>query len=75
MASTRRVYRANTSTHVDTGAVETLQLRHRLQLEIIGLARKVEDMQSADEPLDLSLRQTYREMIFSRRALLGKISR
>nr|WP_010131961.1 hypothetical protein [Microbulbifer agarilyticus] len=63
------------STHVNVNETETRHLRQRLQVEITWLSRQLQDMQSADHLPDHSLQQTYREMIFSRRALLGRIPR
>jgi len=63
------------NSHVNISEVETRHLRHRLQIEITWLSRQMQDLQGADEAPDLSLIQTYREMIFSRRALLGRIPR
>ncbi|MBN8429769.1 hypothetical protein JF535_02775 [Microbulbifer salipaludis] len=55
--------------------LETRHLRHRLEIEITWLSRQMQELQGADASVDLSLAQTYREMIFSRRALLGRIPR
>lgn len=63
------------SSHVNISEVDTRALRFRLQTEITWLSRQMEDLQGADHSPDLSLIQTYREMIFSRRALLGRIPR
>ncbi|WP_160152065.1 hypothetical protein [Microbulbifer sp. ALW1] len=68
-------YGAQVCHHVNISETETRQLRHRLQVEITWLARQLDELQGAEEAVDLSLRQTYREMIFSRRALLGRIPR
>lgn len=65
----------NISRHINISETEIRALRLRLQTEITWLSRQVEDLQGADDAPDLSLVQTYREMIFSRRALLGRIPR
>ncbi|MCQ3828976.1 hypothetical protein HXX02_05935 [Microbulbifer elongatus] len=61
--------------HVNVSETETRHLRQRLQVEITWLSRQLQDLQTADQLPDHSLQQTYREMIFSRRALLGRIPR
>ncbi|WP_043320015.1 hypothetical protein [Microbulbifer sp. HZ11] len=61
--------------HVNVNETETRHLRQRLQVEITWLSRQLQDLQTADQLPDHSLQQTYREMIFSRRALLGRIPR
>lgn len=67
---------ANTqSPHVNIDEHETRLLRQRLELEINWLNRQMEGLQGSDVNPDISLIQTYREMIFSRRALLGRIPR
>lgn len=63
------------SSHINISEADTRALRFRLQTEITWLSRQMEDLQGANEIPDLSLVQTYREMIFSRRALLGRIPR
>ncbi|WP_105102427.1 hypothetical protein [Microbulbifer pacificus] len=63
------------SSHTNISEADNRALRFRLQNEITWLSRQMEDLQGADESRDLSLIQTYREMIFSRRALLGRIPR
>ena len=60
---------------VNISESETRMLRRRLELEITWLSRQMEELQGAELDLDLSLLQTYREMIYSRRALLGRIPR
>ena len=60
---------------VNISEIETRHLRHRLEIEITWLSRQMQDLQGVDESPDISLLQTYREMIFSRRALLGRIPR
>ncbi|MEW5249154.1 hypothetical protein [Microbulbifer sp. 2201CG32-9] len=61
--------------HVNINEAETRRLRHQLETEIAWLNRQVEEIQGAESGIDVSLLQTYREMIFSRRALLGRIPR
>ena len=61
--------------HVNLSDGDIRKLRQQLQAEIIWLQRQMEEMFDADSELDLSLQQTYKEMIFSRRALLGRIPR
>jgi len=54
---------------------EIRRLRRQLETEITWLQRQLEEMPGAESEPDISLRQTYKEMIFSRRALLGRIPR
>ncbi|WGL15583.1 hypothetical protein PVT68_12470 [Microbulbifer bruguierae] len=61
--------------HVSISEAETRQLRLRLETEITWLSRQMEELRAVEQSPDLSLIQTYREMIFSRRALLGRIPR
>lgn len=63
------------SARFNVNEVETRHLRLRLELEINWLSRQMDELKGAEVDLDLSLLQTYREMIFSRRALLGRIPR
>lgn len=63
------------SAHVNISESETRKLRQQLEVEITWLSRQMEELQGAEAELDISLLQTYREMIFSRRALLGRIPR
>lgn len=63
------------SSHVNLSESETRRLRHQLELEITWLSRQMDELQAAESELDVSLQQTYREMLFSRRALLGRIPR
>lgn len=62
-------------TRVNISEPETRMLRQRLELEINWLSRQMDELQGAELDLDLSLLQTYREMIYARRALLGRIPR
>jgi len=61
--------------HVNISKTESHRLRHRLELEISQLSRQLSELHHAESEVDISLLQTYREMIFSRRALLGRIPR
>lgn len=63
------------SARVNISESEIRKLRHQLEIEINWLHRQMEEMRGADSELDISLLQTYREMIYSRRALLGRIPR
>ncbi|MCW8126277.1 hypothetical protein [Microbulbifer halophilus] len=63
------------SAHVNISESETRKLRRQLESEINWLHRQMDEMYGTGSELDLSLMQTYREMIFSRRALLGRIPR
>lgn len=63
------------SAHVNISESETRKLRRQLESEINWLHRQMDEMHGTESELDLSLMQTYREMIFSRRALLGRIPR
>lgn len=64
-----------TSTHVNISEPETRRLRHRLEIEITQLSRQLSELKGAETDVDTALLQTCREMIFSRRALLGRIPR
>ncbi|SDK61876.1 hypothetical protein [Microbulbifer yueqingensis] len=55
--------------------VEIRRLRQQLEEEIAWLNCQLEAGHEEDGAPDLALAQTYREMIFSRRALLGRLPR
>ncbi|MFD1216977.1 MULTISPECIES: hypothetical protein [Microbulbifer] len=61
--------------HVNISEPETRRLRHQLEIEISQLSRQLSDLKGAETEVDTALLQTYQEMIFSRRALLGRIPR
>lgn len=61
--------------HINMSESEIRRLRRQLETEITWLQRQMEEMGGSESDLDISLRQTYKEMIFSRRALLGRIPR
>lgn len=61
--------------HVSTSDSEVRRLRRQLETEITWLQRQMEELGSAGPDMDVSLQQTYKEMIFSRRALLGRMPR
>ncbi|WP_250461388.1 hypothetical protein [Microbulbifer litoralis] len=63
------------SAHVNISESETRKLRRQLESEISWLHRQMEELRGDETELDLSLLQTYKEMIFSRRAMLGRIPR
>ncbi|MFV8780867.1 hypothetical protein ACNKU7_00460 [Microbulbifer sp. SA54] len=65
----------NQSPHVNIDEHEIRLLRQRLEQEIRWLSSQMDGLQGSDVNPDISLLQTYREMIFSRRALLGRIPR
>ncbi|WP_237067773.1 hypothetical protein [Microbulbifer guangxiensis] len=61
--------------HVNVSESETRKMRRQLESEIQWLQRQMDDMQGASGELDVSLLQTYKEMIYCRRALLGRMPR
>lgn len=61
--------------HVNISESEIRRLRMQLETEIAWLHRQMDEIHGADSDMDVSLLQTYKEMIFSRRALLGRIPR
>lgn len=63
------------SAHVNISESETRKLRRQLESEINWLHRQMDELRGTESELDLSLLQTYKEMIFARRALLGRIPR
>lgn len=63
------------SAHINISEGEIRRLRRQLESEITWLQRQMEELGGAGSELDLSLQQTYKEMIFSRRALLGRMPR
>lgn len=63
------------SAHVNISESETRKLRRQLETEINWLHRQMDELRGTESELDLSLLQTYKEMIFARRALLGRIPR
>ncbi|SHF24716.1 hypothetical protein SAMN04487965_1733 [Microbulbifer donghaiensis] len=63
------------SAHINISECEIRRLRLQLETEITWLQRQMEELGGAESDLDLSLLQTYKEMIFSRRALLGRMPR
>jgi hypothetical protein len=65
----------SSGSHTNFNETETRRLRHQLELEIHWLSRQMDELKCAETELDISLQQTYKEMIYSRRALLGRIPR
>lgn len=63
------------SARVNISESETRKLRRQLESEINWLRQQMDDLRGTETELDLSLLQTYKEMIFARRALLGRIPR
>ncbi|WP_323846343.1 hypothetical protein [Microbulbifer magnicolonia] len=63
------------SAHINISESEIRRLRQQLEIEITWLQRQMEELGGAQSELDLSLQQTYKEMIYSRRALLGRMPR
>jgi hypothetical protein len=61
--------------HVNVSESETRKMRRQLESEIQWLQRQMDDLQGASGELDISLLQTYKEMIYCRRALLGRMPR
>jgi len=48
-------------------------MKERLMHDITRLERKLEQLKISDDNRDFSLQQTYREMIHSRREMLGSL--
>ncbi|WP_141398501.1 MULTISPECIES: hypothetical protein [Microbulbifer] len=63
------------SVHVNVSESETRKMRRQLESEIQWLQRQMDELQGAAGELDISLLQTYKEMIYCRRALLGRMPR
>ncbi|MCX2780691.1 hypothetical protein [Microbulbifer thermotolerans] len=63
------------SAPVNMSESEIRRLRRQLEIEITWLQRQMEEMSGSSSDVDISLRQTYKEMLFCRRALLGRIPR
>lgn len=63
------------SPYTSLSEVEIRRLRLQLEEEIAWLNSQMESCCNGEEEPDLTLAQTYREMIFSRRALLGRLPR
>lgn len=53
----------------------TQAVKARLLEEIIELETKLDRIKGSGDPIDMSLIQTYREMIHSRRAFFGELNR
>ncbi|WP_347331600.1 hypothetical protein [Marinimicrobium locisalis] len=51
----------------------TEQLREKLVGEITRFERQLGALKSSDEPVDFSMMQTYKELIHSRREMLGQL--
>lgn len=51
----------------------TEQLREKLVGEITRFQRQLDALKSSDEPVDFSMMQTYKELIHSRREMLGHL--
>ena len=51
----------------------TEQLREKLVGEITRFERQLDALKSSDEPVDFSMMQTYKELIHSRRQMLGQL--
>lgn len=51
----------------------TEQLREKLVGEITRFERQLDALKSSDEPVDFSMMQTYKELIHSRREMLGQL--
>lgn len=59
-----------TSNLVNVDGANANQLRDKLEREIKGLERKLEQLRLGEGRIDYSLEQTYREMIHERREML-----
>lgn len=62
-----------TASLVNVDSMNSCLMRERLHQEIKRLERDLERLQCNDLGLDLSLAQTYREMIHARRELLSSL--
>lgn len=60
---------------VNISESEVRKLRRQLEAEIAWLERQMDELTGTESELDLSLQQTYKEMIFPRRALLRRMPR
>ncbi|WP_237057466.1 hypothetical protein [Microbulbifer sediminum] len=63
------------SSYFNLSEPEIRRLRLQLEEEIAWLDSQMKAAGAGGEELDCTLVQTYKEMIFSRRALLGRIPR
>ena len=62
-----------TASLVNVDSMNSCLMRDRLNQEITRLERDLERLQCNDRALDLSLEQTYKEMIHARRELLSSL--
>ena len=61
------------ATLVNVDRQNTQVMREQLIREITRLERQLEQLKISDDNRDFSLQQTYREMIHSRREMLGSL--
>ncbi|GAA5525311.1 hypothetical protein Maes01_01877 [Microbulbifer aestuariivivens] len=61
--------------HVNVSESETRKMRQQLESEIRWLQCQMDSLQAGTGELDISLLQTYKEMIHCRRSLLGRMPR
>ena len=61
------------ATLVNVDRQNTQVMREQLLREITRLERQLEQLKISDDNRDFSLQQTYREMIHSRREMLGNL--
>jgi len=67
------MYRHPQPALVNVDKHHTVLLQEQLVREITGLERRLEQMQREQYSIDHSMTQTFKEMIHSRRALLGRL--
>lgn len=67
--------RAQRPPHVGVSFNSTAPLREQLIREITSLERQLEHMKLNQMHVDFSMLQTYKEMIHSRREMLGSLPR
>lgn len=68
-----QMYRYQQPALVNVDKHHTVLLQEQLVREITGLERRLEQMQREQFNVDFSMTQTFKEMIHSRRALLGHL--
>lgn len=62
-------------THADVRLQNIQAVKEQLLKEIIELESQLDRLKTSGNPLDLSLVQTYREMIHSRRQFFAELNR
>ena len=54
---------------------DNASIREKLLTELVELEKQMEELERGDRAIDLSMIQTYREMIHSRKALFNQLNR